>query len=294
MNRWLQCLVGAGAAIAATVATAAAAGGPAVWVIDGGRNRIYLTGSVHLLRPGQFVAGEALERAYREADKLVMEIDLDGLDEGETAAVTARLAVDPAGRDLMSLLGPEAAAVTAAASAAGLDLAPFARFEPWFVGLTVTTVALLRQGLAADAGVEQLLMRRAERDRKPIEGLETLTDQLAALDALPPPQQARFLRMSLEEMGEPSAPLEALLAAWQAGDDASLARELAAEFADFPELYTRLIVDRNRAFARGIAAYAGGPDDVLVIIGALHLVGDDNVLDMLAERGLRARRLPAP
>lgn len=293
MNRWLRCLMGAGAAIAATLATAAAAGGPAVWVIDGGPNRIYLTGSVHLLRPGQFVAGEALERAYRNAGKLVMEIDLDSVDASEAAAVTARLAIDPAGRDLLQLLGPDAADVTAAADAAGLDLAAFARFEPWFVGLTVTTAALLRQGLAADAGVEQLLMRRAERDRKPIEGLETLTDQLAALDALPPPQQARFLRMSLEEMGAPGAPLEKLLAAWQAGDEATLARELAAEFADFPELYARLIVDRNRVFARGIAAYAGGPDDVLVVIGALHLVGDDNVLDMLAGQGLRARRLPA-
>ena len=56
-----------------------------------------------------------------------------------------------------------------------------------------------------------------------------------------------------------------------------------------PEVYRSLILRRNEAFSRAIAELANGPDDCLIVVGTLHLVGADSVLNMLARDGLKTR-----
>ena len=41
-----------------------------------------------------------------------------------------------------------------------------------------------------------------------------------------------------------------------------------------------------------IAALASGPEHALIVIGAGHLAGQNNVLDLLKAKGLQVRRLP--
>jgi len=65
---------------------------------------------------------------------------------------------------------------------------------------------------------------------------------------------------------------------------------LSEEFADFPDLYTPLIVARNRNWTGQIQQLLDDKDDYLVVMGALHLVGKDSVIQMLNARGIRARQ----
>src|SRR4249919_539617 len=50
-----------------------------LWVIQGKQNTVYLLGSIHLLRASESIPIE-IDAAYRDADTLVMEIDMDDLD----------------------------------------------------------------------------------------------------------------------------------------------------------------------------------------------------------------------
>ena len=68
--------------------TATRADGPPVWSVHGNRNTVYLFGSVHLLRPGEFALQAALEDAYEDAEAVVMEVDMDDLTPLDVAAAT--------------------------------------------------------------------------------------------------------------------------------------------------------------------------------------------------------------
>ena len=278
---------------AALAAPTAWASGPSLWAVAGRSNTVYLFGSVHLLRPGEFALQGALEDAYDGAAAVYLEIDMDDLTSPEIAAATAARAIDPAGRSLDELMGEDAALARTRAEKAGIDLSSLSRLEPWFAGLAVVSLALARDGYSAEAGVEQVVQDRAAADGKEILGLETLDEQLAALDSMEIGIQREFLLKALDDAQRPADALQDFLRAWQEGDDAALAAELAGEFAGMPELYRSLLVERNRKWTERISALLDDSRDFLVVVGSLHLVGPDGLPRMLQARGFTVTRRAA-
>jgi hypothetical protein len=65
---------------------------------------------------------------------------------------------------------------------------------------------------------------------------------------------------------------------------------LSDEFDDFPELYRPLTEDRNRAWVEQLDDLLDDRDDYLVVVGALHLVGRNSVVDLLRQRGYTVTR----
>lgn len=279
----------------ALVALAAAPGAgagdrQAVWTVQGRHNTVYLFGSVHVLRPGEGGLSPVVENAYADAEQLVMEIDMDDPEVADPTRLMQEMqgmALLPRDLSLRDVLGADYDAIRAGAARVGLDLAVVDRFAPWFVATLLLQLDLARRGFLPELGIEQRFANRAADDGKPILGLETAGEQFALLGALPLPQQKRFLLMALEESAENDARLEELLAAWRSGDTGSLASLMSAEFDDFPELYRPLTEDRNRAWVARLVDLLDDRDDYLVVVGALHLVGRNSVVDLLRERGYR-------
>jgi uncharacterized protein YbaP (TraB family) len=267
-----------------------AAADPAVWAVTGRTNTVYLFGSVHLLPQGGFSLTGELEKAYRDAKLVCFEVDIGALTPDTTLSVTLARAVDPEGRRLYDLLGPSAARVHEAAAAAEIDLTPFESFEPWFAGMSASVLALEQHGYAADQGVEQIIQHAAQRDGKKECGLETLDQQLAVLDGMPAGQQLELLLQSLAEAAQIEAEVKRLFEGWRNGDDQSLARSLEEDFADYPDLAERLIYARNERWAGQVAALLEGNEDALVVVGALHLVGEQGLPAKLRRRGFRIER----
>ena len=67
-----------------------------------------------------------------------------------------------------------------------------------------------------------------------------------------------------------------------------------AEMRKYPELYRTLVVDRNEAWVKTIKSLTSKEDDYLVVVGALHLVGEDGVPTLLSEIGIIADQLTEP
>ena len=259
-----------------------------LWAVQGQHNTVYLLGSVHVLRPQDAGLPEAMERAYKDSERLVMEIDLDDPGIADPQAMledVQRFAMLPAGQSLRQVLGSDYARINARAQKAGLDLALVDQFAPWFVATTLLELELGKRGFSPEFGIEQTLAARAGNDRKPIEGLETVAQQLGLLAGMPLPMQKRFLMMTLDESQQLDQELGELLRAWRSGDTGALARLLTTEFDAFPDLYRRLTVDRNRAWVGRLTDLLDDRDDYLVVVGALHLVGPDSVVDLLEKRG---------
>src|SRR5690606_37033289 len=261
--------------VAATSAapTCAASAGP-VWSIHRpGGGTVYLAGSVHVLDAARSRLPPAFDSAWRDAERVVMELDMDDLDPAAAASFLAAHATIGDGENLRTLLGAERfARVDAQARALGLSPDSVAQLEPWAVALALTQLQLVKLGLDPAQGVEQQLTERARAEGKPIAGLETIDEQLGVLDGLSYMDQARFLELTAGESDSMATELDGILTAWRRADTAALERLLLVEYERLPTLYGPLVTDRNRRWLPQIEALLARPDDTLVVVGTLHLV----------------------
>lgn len=290
VERRLKSIGVAVAMTAAAMASGSVAAEPALWTVSGGGNTVYLFGSVHMLPEGGFAIDGPLAEALADAEKVCLEIDLGAVNEVEMQRLTLARVIDPQGRDLFTLLGPDADKVKAAADAAGLPLEPLAQFEPWFAGMMLSLLALQQHGFDIENGVERIVDASARATGKPMCGFETADEQLALFDEMPAGQQSEFLLQSIEEAGDIKADTRRLLQAWREGDGDALADLFDEDFAGYPELVDRLVYDRNARWTEQIAELLAGEDDVLIVVGAGHLVGERGVPALLEKRGFKVDR----
>lgn len=279
--------------LAAVLSTAQARDRALLWTLEGEHNTVYLLGSIHVLRPADGGLTPATESAYQDAERLLMEIDLDAPGLGDAASLVQAMqsaALLPAGQTLRGVLGADYAAMAADARRHNVDLALFDPFAPWFVATLLIQQSLMELGFDPGLGIEQQLAARAVEDDKPIDGLETPAEQFAIFARLTPAQQRVFLRSTLDELDDAEEDADELLDAWRRGDEAALARLLVEAQAQSPELYGPLTVERNRAWVDDLEALLDERDDCLVVVGALHLVGPQSVVDLLRARGHRVER----
>ena len=292
LTLWLGCFLGAVAAVPMWATAASSNGAGLVYQVEGPNGRFYLAGSMHLLHAERASLPAPLERAYRNSASIVMEIDTDdgdAQDAGARLLEAAQLAPDAS---LQALLG-EARwnTVRTALAEAGFDAERASRFEPWGLALLLTQAGFARQGYTSAAGVEQQLTERARRDGKPISGLETAAMQIALLDGLDMNVQRQMLDLTLEEVQEMPQMLDELEDAWRAGDRQRLEALLLEGYRQMPELYTALLVERNRRWVSQIRAWPTTSPPRLVLVGALHLVGEQGLPALLQRAGYTVQRL---
>jgi len=262
----------------------------ALWEIEGANNRVYLLGSAHLLRPSDYPLPTAMEDAYATADELVMEIDMDDLDPLVAQSTMSDMATD--GDDLRAIIGDQGyAEAEKLASASGIDLAQFAPFEPWFAALMISQMRMTQFGFDPALGVEMHLAGRAQKDGKPVRGLETLTEQLGFMDQLDMDTQQLFLLESLKSSDESREELQTIIAAWRAGDMAALARLQEEMKREAPRLHDALFTQRNQNWLPKIIEFTKQDQDYLVIVGTMHLAGNEGLPALLKARGLDVRQL---
>jgi uncharacterized protein YbaP (TraB family) len=285
---FLCCLAGSAAAFAAD---STAAQHHILWSLEGKANKVYLLGSIHMLQPSEKLPA-ALDAAYAEAEALLMEIDMDDLDAAQMQQDVMELALQPEGKSLQQQLGPEAwQQFRTKAQPLGVDTALFDRFKPWFAAITLVQIQMMKLGFDAASGIEQRLVQRASADRKPIRGLETAREQLEIMARLPDSQQREFLLYSVEDAQRMASELDELLGAWRRGDARGMAKLLQEGFDEYPDLYRPLTVERNRKWVPQIEQLLDEKDDYLVVVGALHLVGTDSVIDLLERKGYKVEQL---
>ncbi len=266
---------------------------PAAWRVAGSNgSEVVLLGSVHTLRESDYPLPPSIDALYESADRLVMEMDLDDLDPAAIQAALLRAAVLPADTRLADVVAPAVyREADSQASALGMDLALLDRFEPWLVAVSMLELGMSRMGYRADRGIEQYLLNRAAGDGLDVLGMESLATQVAVFDNLSMAQQEALLEQTLGEIESAETVMDEMIAAWRDGELETLADSLLADFDAFPDLYVSLVVERNTAWTSTIEAMLDDGLRYLIVVGGLHLVGDDSVIRMLGARGYTVERI---
>jgi uncharacterized protein YbaP (TraB family) len=135
------------------------------------------------------------------------------------------------------------------------------------------------------------LLRKAASDGKEILGFETVEQQLGYLDGLSLEAQRELLMQTLTESAAIREIMDDLILAWRSGDIDYLEQALLDDVSGYPELYDAIVADRNRLWVDTIDELLDDGQDYLVIVGALHLVGEDGVPRLLEQRGVRIMQM---
>jgi len=266
-----------------------------MWRVSGASNSVYLLGSIHMLRASDHPIPPAIYDAYADAESLVMELDMDDVDPIADQVLVNELGLIGDGRSLRDLMG-DAQFAEAQALADGLQipLSLLNTSEPWYAAVTVEVMMLMRAGFDPAHGIEMRLSELAARDRKEIHGLETTRQQLELLDNLSLPAQREMLLQSLQESAELGELMDGLVAAWRHGDIAFLEQNLLDDMERQSELHRVIVVDRNHNWVGQIRELLDDDDDYMVVVGTLHLLGDDGVPKLLAAQGHTVVQMSQP
>jgi uncharacterized protein YbaP (TraB family) len=226
------------------------------------------------------------------AQSIVMELDLDDVDAAAQQRIILETAMLPQGTVLANVVDASVyRLVEQTAGELGIDIKLLERFEPWFLAVTLLDQGMRQFGFQAERGIEQYVLDRARRSGKEIVGLESLEFQIGIFDSLPPPQQQAMLEQTLAELDEAETALDAMVDAWRDGELESLSAELLEDFDDFPGLYDTLVTKRNQSWVPALERMLADGQRHLVVVGALHLVGPDSVIELLRAGGHAAERM---
>jgi hypothetical protein len=266
-----------------------------VWKITDGNNVLFLGGTIHLLSKQDFPLPVEFELAYQQAKLLVFEVEPDIVNSQSTQQKFAEYAYYKDGTKLSDVLDASTYKLLNEFFAARvLSLAPFESMKPGMLSAVLTVLELKRLGLAGQ-GVDEFFSDKSKRDKKPQLSLESIDDQFAALSALGLGRENTAIRHAIDEAEKMSDLMQGIKSAWRVGDNQALIDITLTPWVDsFPALYQALVVNRNNRWLPQLQDLLKTPDTEYVLVGALHLVGSDGLLNLFRQQGYKVEQVIQP
>jgi uncharacterized protein YbaP (TraB family) len=164
--------------------------------------------------------------------------------------------------------------------------------QPWAAGMFVQVAPMIDSGFDPRAGADSVLSRGAAQKGKTIRYFETAEDQLLFFARMSMPAQIEFLEDSIEGSDIDEDEARAMQDAWIEGDLDEFGPMIVDEMRkERPELYDALIRRRNAAWVVILEKEMAGKGVQMVNVGALHMVGDDGLVEQLKARGFKVERV---
>lgn len=287
-----------------------------VWKAQHNGNTMYLLGSIHIANSAIHPFDQQLVDAFHQSDALVMELDM--LKTMQNQAELAAAYINPEGTTLEAQLGTSLYGdVKAFFTEIGVDFTPFSNYKPWALNLVVqqlresynqTQSANNASGDQASVeednailtkyGIDLWLNTRAYLMAKPVLELESMQDQINALDTMDMKMQIEQLRMSITELDTtiPSKKTAAMLSIedyltrWQAGDKQGFLAAYNQDVAPVEDTAfgQAMFAQRDARMADKLIAMLNqdGGNSYFVVVGAGHCFSKTNIITRLKAAGI--------
>jgi uncharacterized protein YbaP (TraB family) len=291
MTRWLSLLL----LLLCWARASAEPPKPLLWQVSDEDNTVYLLGSFHMLKAEDYPLAAAVNKAFDDAEKIYFEVSPDELNDPDRVKSIMKAGFITGGATLEQSLPAEIwRRMQKYCEANRLPLDTFQTMKPWLAAVTIASLEIAKAGYLPDLGLDKHYMEMADIARKETVGLETLSQQFGVFDQMDPKEQELFLNQTLKDMQDPRQ-LHELHKRWRNGDAEGLLQLLRQNTVnEIPEFYQRLNRERNRAWVPQISAFLreNHEDSALVVVGSLHLLGADGLIELLKKQGFRAVRVP--
>jgi uncharacterized protein YbaP (TraB family) len=264
-----------------------------VWKVSRGTQQLYIGGTVHLLPAREFPLPAEFEKAYQHASQLVFEVDIGLAADLDIASKAMGFTMYSDGRNLKSVLSPQnKKRLQEVAFSLGIDISTLASFKPEYV-LSLLMQAKLQQIGMAGEGVDMHFYKRGMQDGKSTVFLETLEQHFAIVFSISDGLENDWVSLNLDQLPRIGELTSQGLDAWRRGNRDALT-ELTGEMLKTKVgrlEYRRMLTDRNQAWVKKIGLMIQTPETEFVLVGAMHLAGPGNVLDILTDQGYQVQQL---
>ncbi len=257
-----------------------------VWKVTKGEETLYLGGTIHVMRPGDFPLPVEFDRAYEMADTVVFETDLSATSSDDFAAALSRKMLLPPGTSLSRVLKPETYyALRDYLESQKIDIRNVERLHPWAVMLMMTQTALAQNGID-QSGVDAHYSRRASAEGKGQRFLETPTEQMALITRIGEGEEDAMISQTIREMQTVPQMIGWLVRDWREGEMARIDQELVETMrSDSPQMYRLVLKERNDAWVPRLMSMMGEGKTGFVLVGTMHLAGPDGLLERFKQAG---------
>jgi len=262
-----------------------------LWEVQTPTNKVFLLGSLHLLKSEAYPLATEINAAYRLCPKVVFETDLGAMLDPAVQARMLSLGLYPEGQSLLqNISGDMRIALQKRMVDLGLPMAQFVRFKPWFLAVTITTLELQRLGFSPANGIDVHYYGKALSDEKKIGFFEPVDYQLDLLGNMSADDQKAFLGQTLKDLEIAAEMADDMMRYWQKGQVDKLYSVLYKSFEDYPGIEDRLLLQRNKDWVEKIETMLSEPENIFIVVGAGHLVGPQSVVALLKQRGYKVRQ----
>jgi uncharacterized protein YbaP (TraB family) len=256
-----------------------------LWKISGNglKSPSYLYGTVHSFDERAFRFAKIAESYIAKCDAFGMEINMENLGGIDLFGMMKYITM-PGDTTLQMLMTPQQYAKldTFVRDSLHLSLAMFNKIKPMFLAGMGEELSMSHD---SSEFLDMYFMKKAKEHHKEIIGIETIEEQVRALDLIPLKEQAKMVLEMVEPDTTKAAPnsAEDLVDIYARGDlDAIYAFYKKEDLSN--TFNAALITDRNRRMAQRIDSIIH-KKTLFTAIGALHLPGEEGVLNLLRKKG---------
>lgn len=255
-----------------------------LWRIDGAASRpSYLLGTIHSDDVRVTNVPASIAQALQQADSFSGEVEMDLPSLMQASQVTLL----PDGQSLEQRVGSSLYKQTVQLLAAyGMPELVVQRMKPWAAAATLS-LPRPQTGIFLDMA----LYHQAAATGKRVYGLETIAEQVGAMETLSPELQVAMLRDAVAQHDQLDQLIEQLINAYLRRDLKALESISHAAMQEgddrVAEMFAAEVVDRRnyRMLERMQPRLREG--NAFVAVGALHLPGEKGLLNLLRNKGYR-------
>lgn len=255
-----------------------------LWKVESPRGAVsFLFGTIHSDDPRVLDLPEPITLAINGAKTVALELDLGQASQAQMGTAIML----PKGKSLVDLLpSPLYRETVEVMSSLGYPEEVTRQLAPWAVQLTLS-MPPATTGMFLDA----VLYEQAIAANKNVVGLETMEEQLSVFRDLPMSDQIVLLQQAVKDYPKLAGFMEQILQAWLDRDLDKMATMSAENMAELPEALQQnfgrnLVEKRNHRMAeRSLPMLREG--GAFIAVGTLHLIGDEGLVALLREQGMK-------
>lgn len=264
-----------------------------VFKVSKGDDHLFIGGTIHLLSEQDYPLPSAFDKSYKNSDSIIFETDIAAAQSPEMQMKILPIMMNPTGTSLKSQISDESyQLLTSYLTEQKLPIETFDMLTPIGVSLTLLAIELQKRGITGANGVESFYNLRGKNDSKEFEQLESIDEQVSFIKKMGEGDPDMIIKSSISEMKNLNKMWDSMVSAWKQGNFKELeAIGITPMLKDFPEMYQYLLVDRNNRWMKKIKPMFGDQDIEFIMVGALHLVGEDGLIEQLKELGYKVEQL---
>lgn len=259
-----------------------------LWEISGSnlKQPSYLFGTFHMMCKDDIKFTDHLQAALKSSEKVYFEMDLD--DASNTLGALFFMNMKD-GKTLKDLYTPEEYQKMSDffKDTLRISLATFHKMKPSFLEAFLYPKMMPCKNLS---GVEQELMKIASKEKKEINGFETIAFQASVFDSIPYSTQAKSLLNSIDSMERYQVYFDSMVHVYKSQQIDMLEAMFTQPEFGMKEGLELLLDKRNINWVDQLKTILP-KSNVFIAVGAGHLVGEKGLIALLKKEGYIMRPL---